>query len=144
MRVDAVADGSRERRFPPAWSSTARTRMAVSGRLAPSHRRPRSMSRPSGMRWSSRGDSHHRRGIKGSRPCADRREGRASGVGAAALGHPPIGRSAMLGCVLARRKGHSHERKKETHFAILPAVQYAGGIPHGNIARRRAHSNCSL
>jgi hypothetical protein len=30
------------------------------------------------------------------------------------------------------------------YFAILPAVQYAGRISHGNLARGRAHSNCTL
>ena len=40
--------------------------------------------------------------------------------------------------------GALHGRKKGSHFAILPAIQYAGGIPHGDIARDRTHSNCTL
>jgi hypothetical protein len=40
--------------------------------------------------------------------------------------------------------GMLHGRKKTSHFAILPAIQYAGGIPHGDIARGWAHSNCTL
>ena len=40
--------------------------------------------------------------------------------------------------------GALHGRKKGSHFAILPAVQHAGGISHGDIARHRTHVNCAL
>jgi hypothetical protein len=40
--------------------------------------------------------------------------------------------------------GALHGRTKGSHFAILPAVQYAGGISHGDIARDRTHSNRTL
>jgi hypothetical protein len=40
--------------------------------------------------------------------------------------------------------GALHGRKKGSHFAILPAIHYAGGIPHGDIARDRTYSNCTL